>query len=71
MMTVAAVHAFDPETIVFGGGAMRAGEKILPFIRNYVEKYTWTRWAGPIVPAALGDKAAALGVPTLFTGEAR
>lgn len=66
MMTVAAVHTFDPDLIVFGGGVMRSGDRILPFIRSYVERYTWTRWNRPIVPALLGNKAAALGVPTLF-----
>ena len=70
MMTVAAVHAFDPEVILFGGGAMKSGDLILPFIRQYVERYTWTRWNKAIVPAALGDRAAALGVPTLFSSEA-
>lgn len=66
MMTVAAVHTFDPDMIVFGGGVMGSADRILPRIRQHVERHTWTRWNGPIVPAALGDKAAALGVPTLF-----
>ncbi|HEY4357261.1 MAG TPA: ROK family protein [Acidobacteriaceae bacterium] len=66
MMTVAAVHTFDPDLIVFGGGVMQSGDRILPFIKSYVERYTWTRWNRPIVAAALGNKAAALGVPTLF-----
>ena len=67
MMTVAAVHAFDPELIVFGGGAMRAASQILPSLQKYVDDYTWTPWGkARIVPATLGDEAAALGVPTLF-----
>jgi glucokinase len=67
MMTVAAVHCFDPELIVFGGGVMRAASQILPPLQKYVDDYTWTPWGkGRIVPAQLGDHAAALGVPTLF-----
>jgi glucokinase len=68
MMTVAAVHCFDPELIVFGGGVMRAASQILPPLQKYVDDYTWTPWGkGRIVPAQLGDHAAALGVPSLFT----
>jgi len=66
MMTVAAVHNFDPDIIVFGGGAIASAERILPRISDYVARHTWTRWSNPIIPAALGNKAAALGVPTLF-----
>lgn len=66
MMTVAAVHTFDPDIVVFGGGVMRSADRILPRIRSHVERHTWTRWNNPIVPAELGNKAAALGVPTLF-----
>jgi glucokinase len=66
MMTVAAVHTFDPDMIVFGGGVMQAGDRILPRIRSHVERHTWTRWNKPIVAAELGERAAALGVSTLF-----
>ena len=72
MMSVTAVHCFDPELIVFGGGAMGAGDKILPFIQKYVNENTWTHWGKPrVVAAQLGSHAAALGVPTLFTEGAR
>jgi glucokinase len=67
MMTVTAIHSFDPELVVFGGGAMKAGDQILPFIQRYVEEKTWTPWGKVrVVAAELGDNAAALGVPTLF-----
>lgn len=70
MMSVAAVHSFDPALIVFGGGAMGAADQILPSLREYVHRNTWTPWGKPpIVAAELGDSAAALGVPTLFTKE--
>lgn len=67
MMAVAAVHSFDPELIVLGGGAMRAANQILPPLQQYVEQNTWTPWGKVRIAAAeLGDQAAALGVPTLF-----
>lgn len=66
MMTVAAVHTFDPDLIVFGGGVMQSADRILLRIQSHVERHTWTRWKSPIVKAALGNQAAALGVPTLF-----
>jgi glucokinase len=67
MMTVSAVHSFDPELVIFGGGAMKAAGQILPFIQRYAEENTWTPWGKVKVTAAeLGDNAAALGVPTLF-----
>jgi glucokinase len=71
MMTVAAVHSFDPEMVVFGGGVMASGAEILPFVEGYVHANTWTPWGKPrIVAAELGDKAAALGVPSLFAEDA-
>lgn len=67
MMTVAAIHSFDPELVVFGGGVMNAADQILPFLQEYADRHTWTPWGKvPIVRAALGEQAAALGVPSLF-----
>ena len=67
MMTVSAVHAFDPQLVVFGGGAMGAGDQILRFLQEYVNRNTWTHWGKPrVVAAQLGSHAAALGVPALF-----
>lgn len=67
MMTVAAVHAFDPELVLFGGGAMGAAGQILPALQRYVDQNAWTAWGKVrLAPAALGSNAALLGVPTLF-----
>lgn len=67
---VAAVHAFDPDVLLYGGGVMKAGDAILPFIRNYVNRYAWTPWGKPAVRAArLGNDAALLGVIPLFQQE--
>ena len=72
MMTVAAVHSFDPDLIVFGGGVMRSADGILPFLQKYVDENTWSPWGkARIVRAQLDDHAAALGVPTLFLEGAR
>lgn len=69
MMAVAAVHSFDPQLIVLGGGAMRAADQILLPLQQYVEQNSWTPWGKVrITIAELGDQAAALGVPTLFEG---
>jgi glucokinase len=67
MMAVAAVHSFDPELIVLGGGAMKAANQILAPLQQYVKQNSWTPWGEVrIAVAELGDQAAAHGVPTLF-----
>jgi glucokinase len=65
--TVGLIHAYGPELVVIGGGVMRSGDIILPYIRDYVGKYSWTP-SGPvrILPAALGNHAGLLGaIPSL------
>jgi len=65
--TVGLIHAYGPELVVFGGGVMRSGDIILPYIRDYASKYSWTP-SGPvrILPAALGNHAGLLGaIPSL------
>jgi glucokinase len=67
---VAAVHAFDPDVLLYGGGVMKSGSVILPFIQDYVNRYAWTPWGKPRVRAArLGNDAALLGVVPLFQQE--
>ena len=67
---VAAVHAFDPDVLLYGGGVMKSSSVILPFIQNYVNRYAWTPWGKPAVRAAqLGNDAALLGVIPLFQQE--
>jgi glucokinase len=67
--TVGLIHAYGPERVIFGGGVMRSGDIILPYIRQYVEKYSWTPSGRvAVLPAALGNDAALLGaVPLLST----
>lgn len=67
---VAAIHAFDPEVLLYGGGVMKSADMILPFIRDYVARYAWTPWGKVSVRAAeLGNDAALLGVIPLFGQE--
>lgn len=67
---VAAVHSFDPELLVFGGGVMKSAAAILPFIQEYVSTNAWTPWGKVRVRAAqLGDDAALFGVIPLFQQE--
>lgn len=64
---VALVHAYDPEVVVLGGGVMRSGEEILPFVESWVHAHAWTPWGRVQVrPAALGDRAALLGAVPLL-----
>jgi glucokinase len=69
---VAAVHAFDPELLLLGGGIMRSGDVILPSIEKYVSDHAWTPWGKVRVRAAkLGNDAALLGAIPLFMKEFR
>ena len=63
---VSLIHAYDPEIAVIGGGIMRSGRIILPYLRRYVNRYAWTPWGRvKIKSAALGNDAGMLGVAWL------
>lgn len=65
--TVASIHAFDPEVVVFGGGVMRSADLIIPYIQEYVSKHAWTPWGKVQVrAAALGNNAGLLGAVPLL-----
>ncbi len=67
---VAAIHAFDPELLLYGGGVMKSAEIVIPFIEDYVSRYAWTPWGKVRVRAAqLGNDAALFGVVPLFCEE--
>ena len=66
---VGLIHAYDPEVIVVGGGIMKSGDRIIPFLREYVERHAWTPWGKVKVrPAELGNDAALLGAVPLLRG---
>jgi glucokinase len=65
---VGLIHAYDPELIVIGGGVMRSGDTILPYIQDYVDRHAWTPWGKvKIVGAQLANDAGLFGaVPLLL-----
>ncbi len=59
---ITAIHAYDPEVVILGGGIMRSGEVILPLIRSIVNEHAWTHWGKvQIVKAKHSDSCALLG----------
>jgi glucokinase len=66
--TVGLIHAYGPELVVIGGGVMRSASVILPYIQEYVRKYSWTPSGTVLVRAAsLGNDAGLLGAIPLLT----
>jgi glucokinase len=69
-LTVALIHAYDPEVVVFGGSVLKRAADILPPIERYVRAHAWT--PGRVVTlrvATLGNNAALLGaIPLLRSG---
>lgn len=64
---VALIHAYDPELVVMGGGAMKNAEVIIPAIQDHVNKYAWTPWGKVQIRAAkLGNEAALVGAIPLL-----
>ena len=57
------VNVVDPEVVIVGGGIAQAGAALFAPLRHYLESVEW-RPLGPgvpVVPAALGEQAGALG----------
>jgi len=66
-LTVALIHAYDPEVVVFGGAVMKRAADILPRLQEYVRSYAWTPGRTVrLCPAALGANAALLGAIPLI-----
>lgn len=69
---LALVHAYDPELIVIGGGAMESAEVIVTYVESHVQRYAWTPWGKVRVRAAeLGNNAALLGAIPLLSEASR
>jgi glucokinase len=67
---VSAIHAFDPELLLYGGGVMKSADVIIPFLQQHVDRNAWTPWGKVRVRAAhLGNDAALFGVISLFQQE--
>jgi glucokinase len=67
MTAVNAIHAYDPEVLVIGGGVMQSGAIIRDQIQAHVNEYAWTPWGKVQVRlAALGNQAAFWGMSHLL-----
>jgi|SRR6185312_3805513 len=67
---VSLIHAYDPEIVLLGGGAMKSDTIIIPAMQEYINQHTWSSWGKAQVRAAeLGTSAALLGAVPLLTEE--
>lgn len=67
---ITAIHSFDPDVLVYGGGVMKRADVVIPFLQDYVARYAWTPWGKVQVRAAqLGNDAGLIGVIPLFQQE--
>ncbi|HYE66924.1 MAG TPA: ROK family protein [Pyrinomonadaceae bacterium] len=57
------INIFDPEVIIIGGGIARAGRALFEPMERFRERLEWRpdNLCIPVIPAALGDLAGALG----------
>lgn len=64
---VSLINCFDPELVILGGGIANAGPRLFEPLRAAMNLLEWrpTGEAVPIVPAALGDLAGAIGAAKL------
>lgn len=71
VLTVALVHAYGPELVLFGGGVLHRGEQVLAPIRTYVHRHMWRTARGlpRIETGRLGTHAALIGAASLFPEE--
>jgi glucokinase len=65
--SVAMVHAYDPELLVFGGAVMKSSDQILPFLEAYVHSHAWSPWGKTkLSKAELGVESSLLGAVPLL-----
>jgi len=57
------INAFDPEIVIVGGGIAQAGDALFDPLREHLDRFEWRPLGHKVqvVPAALGDKAGAIG----------
>lgn len=69
VLTVALIHAYDPEVVVFGGSVMKRAGDILPGLQKYVDTHAWTPGRTvPLRPSIFGGDAALRGaIPLIET----
>ena len=57
------INAFDPEIVILGGGIAQAGAALFDPLRQEVDQFEWRPMDHQVhvIPAALGEKAGAIG----------
>ena len=57
------INAFDPEIVIVGGGIAQAGAALFEPLRNELDRFEWRPMGHQVqvIPAALGEKAGAIG----------
>ena len=57
------INAFDPEIVIVGGGIAQAGSALFDPLRKGLDRFEWRPMGHTVqvIPAALGEKAGAIG----------
>jgi glucokinase len=57
------INAFDPEIVIIGGGIAQAGAALFEPLRDILDRFEWRPMGHQVqvIPAALGEKAGAIG----------
>jgi glucokinase len=57
------INAFDSEIVIIGGGIAQAGRALFDPLRKHLDRFEWRPLGHQVevVPAALGEKAGAIG----------
>jgi glucokinase len=57
------INAFDPEIVIIGGGIAQAGATLFEPLRKELDRFEWRPMGHQVrvIPAALGEKAGAIG----------
>ena len=67
------INAFDPEIIIIGGGIAQAGPALFDPLRKELDRFEWRPLGHTVqvIPAALGEKAGAIGAAYYSIQEAK
>ena len=67
------LNAFDPEIVIVGGGIAKAGPALFDPLRKELDRFEWRPLGHTVqvVPAALGEKAGAIGAAYYGIQEAK
>lgn len=67
------INAFDPEIVIVGGGIAQAGSSLFDPLRKELDQFEWRPLGHTVrvIPAALGEKAGAIGAAYCGIHEAK